>query len=129
MQRPNTSHSTEVSTSIFRLFDARTDTLLGVLSDGEELVVGADVDLDRVNIVAYFAESLQAESVGFNLNGRYSLENIEPYAVFGDKSGDFRPGSVSTGINTISADAFALNKGQGDVLSSSSIEFLITQQV
>ena len=117
-----------------QLVNATTDTLISELVDGEEIVVGQGVDLDQLSIVAVVSDSLDAESVVFDLNeGEVQVtESFLPYALFSDLAGasggrDLIGGTISTGSNTISADAFSGNSGSGSLLASETIDFTLSQ--
>ena len=53
-------------------------------------------------------------SVEFHLNGvRYWGENQEPYALFGDRFGNFNPGRLKPGQYTLTATAYGANLHKG----------------
>ena len=56
------------------------------------------------------SESLQ---FGLNENPDFSRENVEPYALFGDSSGDFAPGTLNPGTYEISATSYSQDNVSG----------------
>jgi hypothetical protein len=77
-------------------------------------------DLYRTIDLAYYPETNirvstnnKVGSVVFYLNGKRYGENQEPYALFGDWKGDYRPGKLKPGFYTLTATAYSGNNQQG----------------
>lgn len=102
---------TEVS---FTLIDTQTNKAIPGFDPIQE---GAEINLYtlpknlsiRANVPADY------ESVRFDFDGEanFRVENLVPYALFGDLQGDYNPGTFSTGTHTISAIPFAQDDAGG----------------
>ncbi|MCM1983246.1 5'-nucleotidase C-terminal domain-containing protein [Lyngbya confervoides] len=104
------------------LFDADSDTLIQTLKEGDVI----DVDPGQNLTIAASVDSGstffgQVESVFLSLNdGQFTrIENVEPYALFGDRSGNFRVGAgLPFGENEITFDLFSRNRLRGELLDT-----------
>ncbi|MEM1278906.1 MAG: hypothetical protein AAGG53_02535, partial [Cyanobacteria bacterium P01_H01_bin.152] len=57
-------------------------------------------------------------------------ENLEPYALFGDRNGDLRGGSLSLSENnTLSIDLFSEDRRRGDLLGTVTRDFTIVDDI
>ncbi|MEM1278444.1 MAG: Ig-like domain-containing protein [Cyanobacteria bacterium P01_H01_bin.152] len=117
------------------LYDADTDTLISTLSDGDEILASTVLGRD-VTFVAMVPEESpffgQVESMFFDLNqGTITqTENFEPYALFGDKRGDLRGGSLPLSeSNSLTIDLFSENKRRGDLLGTVTRDFTLVDDV
>lgn len=114
------------------LFDTDSDTLITLIEDRDE-ILGSLVADKNVTIAAFVPDESvffdQVESVALSLNNGEveRVENFEPYALFGDKNGDFFDGSLSAGLNTISFDLFTEDGLNGDFLGTISRDFTILE--
>ncbi len=88
------------------------------LSEGETLSPG--------DIGIIVDPGQEVGSVRFTLNGQVvQTENVTPYALFGDKSGDFFDGSLPSGQNTVTAEFFSGSNGSGTSLGSATRSFSV----
>jgi hypothetical protein len=115
------------------LFDADTDTLIATLEDG--VVINESLVSGRSLTVAAFVPddsplADEVHSIRLNLNdGQVTqIENVEPYALFGDFNGDFNGGSIPTGDNTITFEIFDRNRARGELLETVAIDFSIVDE-
>ena len=63
-----------------------------------------------------------------NAGAATRTENVEPYALFGDRGGDLRAGDnglFNLGSNTLELEAFSSTRGRGDLLESQTLDFTI----
>ena len=69
----------------------------------------------------------QMESIRLDLNNGQitKIENIEPYALFGDTNGDFNGGSIPLGDNTLDFELYSKNKAQGELLDTVKLNFTL----
>ena len=118
------------------LYDTDTDALIAPLQNGS--VIEASVLADRnLTIAAVVPEDSifadKVESMFLNLNdGEFTqIENVEPYALFGDvPKGDFIGGGLTLqGSNTITFDLYTKNGLRGDLIQTVSVEFEITNNL
>ena len=110
------------------LFDASTDTLIAPIGDNSSIVLDG-TDSDELNIVASFEEDSPVESVVFNLNNGQVIrtESSEPLALFGDIRGDLTEGALTPGTNTLRIDTYSEDNGQGELLSTITRTFTISE--
>lgn len=103
--------------------DANTNTELFELNDGA--VIDAGQLPDQVNVVAKTEPRIR--SVLFDLNGGFfqRLENVPPFALFGDISGDFLPGSLPSGNNVLTVTTFLEQFGSGQEGDPLQIRFTV----
>ncbi|WP_375324240.1 PKD domain-containing protein [Flagellimonas sp. GZD32] len=89
----------------FTLVDAATDTDLFDLFDGQQIDLGVSGG-QSLNIRANATS--ETSSVSFNMTGPLSAtktEGVAPYALFGDKSGNYNPMDLPLGSYTLTASA------------------------
>lgn len=110
----------------FYLVDTNTDEVLYELSDGT--AIPASVAGASVSIVAAVADGLGAESASISAFGETRVENVAPYALFGDVNGDYNSGNFSL-VNgesyEVSASAYSGNGASGSLVASDSIVFQV----
>lgn len=114
----------------FTLVDADSNQPIGPLEDGDVINL-ADFPLNtNFNIVADTGD-VPVGSVVFDFNGEagFRIENVTPYALGSDTSGNFRPFDIPLGINSITATPFTESGGGGDSGLSSSISFEVTRPI
>lgn len=109
----------------FELWDARTDRLIARIDDGG--YVDPELVLHRpVNIVAVPADPASVESIFFDFKGeRTRTENVYPYALFGDRRGDFNGSELELGEHSLSVTAYAQNRLKGSQVFSDTLTFVV----
>jgi len=114
------------------LFDAETDSLITVLGENTEIQSSA-IAGKEITIGAFVLEDSpffgQVESMFLDLNNgqKTATENVEPYTLFGDFSGNFLGQSsvLQSGENTIEFDLYSRNRRRGDLLGSVTRSFTV----
>ena len=109
---------------VFSLVNADSDSAINVLQDGD--IINLTEIASNINIEA-IADGAGSVVFGFNGNANFRTESVAPFALGSDDEGDFRPLSLPTGINTVTATAFSLASGQGSVLATSTITFEVVR--
>lgn len=109
------------------LIDADKDIAIGTVTDGSVIDAGA-LDLDNFSLEVAMTEG-KAGSIGFALSGertRNSVENYEPFALFGDRAGpDFHGQPADPGNYTLSLTAYAGAAATGEAFATLDMEFQI----
>ncbi len=79
----------------------------------------------RANVPAHY------ESARFDFDGKESfrLENVSPYALFGDNNGNFKSGTFSLGPHTLSVTPFTENEAQGLSGATTTISFYLGLEI
>lgn len=114
------------------LYDTSNDTLIKTIEEGDRIVVDTT---ENLSIGVYVPEDSslfgQAESMFFDLNDGMvtQTENVEPYALFGDRSGDFNGGSIPTGANEITLEVYSQNNLGGELLQEVTLDFTLVDNV
>ena len=95
---------------MFVLINARTDQ---VIQRYNNITNGSVIDLDvvdetQLNIEAVVSGVDEITRVRFDFNGRNGFRNERyfPYALFGDRRGDYIPMPLGTGIQTLTVRVF-----------------------
>ncbi|MEM9043263.1 MAG: DUF5060 domain-containing protein [Pseudomonadota bacterium] len=118
---PSPPAEPELQEASFNLIDAESDTVVSDLEDGDVIIVGSG-GLSELSIQA--VPSGNVGSIVFSLNGEpVQTENIQPYALFGDNSGDYTGDTLPAGSHILSATLFSGKNGTGDNLGTSEISF------
>ncbi len=106
----------------FLLIDAEKDEVIQPLAPGDTL----DLDgLPPVNIQAV-VNSDNTESVAFMLNDeRVAIENDAPYAIGGDKNGDFRAFDLDIGAYILTATPYSADDLKGTRGTSLTVGFVV----
>ncbi len=114
----------------FTLIDASTNQ---VIPGFDPILDGAQLDpmslpselSIRANVPAYY------ESVRFGFNGKndFRIENVPPYALFGDTIGDYYPGQLSSGVFTLSATPFTESGAHGQTGTTANISFTVGLEI
>ena len=114
----------------FYLVDVATDEIITALEPGAK-VPAALLENRDVTIFAEAANGSAAPgSVELNFDGATSVENVSPFALFGDNSGDFLKGAnFTSGENAIDVSVFAGKNGNGALLDQSTLRFEIVDEV
>ncbi|MEM9342523.1 MAG: hypothetical protein AAGA87_05715 [Pseudomonadota bacterium] len=107
------------------LFDTNTGELLGRIEPGK--LFSPDIFDGRQVSVAITAADENVEGIGsvrLTLVDDSSLENIEPYALFGDVNGVFRNGEIyDSGNYSLGVEVYSEARGGGSKVLNESIPF------
>jgi len=69
----------------------------------------------------------QVQSVVLSLDGNVMRTEIAtPYALFGDSSGNFFPGSISAGAHSLTIELYSAKSAQGTLLDTQVVSFVLT---
>lgn len=106
-------------TPIFKLADPITDAIVDAdLQDGDT------VTAENFAIIAEPTTSVG--SAAFYLNGSLvRVENVSPYALFGDKGGDFFEGGLGEGDYTLEVVFHSGSGASGSVVERATLEFAV----
>ena len=122
---PSTSESQILDIS---LVDTKTDKVVAELSNGAKLSKD-DISGKTLSISAEAFDHSSAEigSVRLQLDGKYNnVENVAPYALFGDKNGDFLGGQkLSDGTHFATITAYSGKSGKGSIIDEVTIQFQV----
>lgn len=118
------------------LYDANSNELITLLRDNAR-IFASDLAGHNVTIAAFVtgASPLAGEigSVLLDLNeGQVTRrENVEPYALFGDRNGDFLEGDLDlvVGTNSLSLDIFSKRNLNGDLLETIARNFTVVDDL
>ncbi|MGF1445243.1 MAG: Ig-like domain-containing protein [Pikeienuella sp.] len=114
------------ATVSFMLVDADSDTEIGELENGEtlprDILAGAEFSIRAV-------PSVPAGSIVFTSSFGTQTENVAPYAIFGDQSGDYAGNALTLGTKTVTAKIYAGKNGSGALLGESTIVFDVVEEV
>lgn len=127
-----TNPPTGGGSSNFTLVDADTDQDLHNIADGDSINVSSVQYVDHLN-VRYDPDSSISDigSVVFDFDGEqaFSIEQISPYALGGDNSGDYHPtgNSMTLGTHTITVSVYSSYQGMGDLLAQESVTFTLVE--
>jgi pterin-4a-carbinolamine dehydratase len=106
----------------FTLVDPNTDMDIAEMYDSMEFAAA-----DRLNI--RINTNAMTKSVAFYMNGkRYWGENQEPYALFGDRFGDYNRGRLTPGVYTLTAVPYSENLQRGMEGQAMTITFTVTDE-
>ena len=119
------------------LVNAETDKIVRGFEDlatNSEIDL-ADLDTSQYNLVALVnsdhSKANSVKSVKFEANfgngskSSQRTENVEPYALFGDKGGDFFEKTLTPGDVTIKAKAYSKDGGKGAVVDILSLDYSV----
>ena len=110
----------------FTLMDASTDSPIAgfdPIANGMN-IVQSDLP-DAVNIRANIEGNPGSVVFDFNGSNATRTENVAPYALFGDLAGDFLPGVLYEGLQTLTARPFSLTDGEGQMMTPQNISFSV----
>ena len=117
---PNLSPQPTSLSELLNVYATFTDTGESILLTGEDAEINlADLAGRDMTIVAESKDpGVSIGSVELSLGSEFSrVENIEPYALFGDKNGDLYDGAeVAPGDYTLALTVYSKKGGKGDVL-------------
>lgn len=105
----------------FSLINASTNGTIGSISNGTSFNSAQGVNIRAI------APS-NTNSVRMTLSGRQSIsriENVAPYALYGDISGNYLASNLASGSYTIRAIAYSGSGGSGSVIADTSISFTV----
>jgi len=111
----------------FYLADAQTNEILMEVEPGQN--VDKSMLGDRsVTLVALPKDGQNGvESVELAYNGESRVENVEPYALFGDRDGDFLDGAIfGNGGHAVSVSVYGGKNGNGPMLEETVVDFTVT---
>ena len=114
---------------LLSLVNADADTIVEPLVNGSELVA-SDLAFASYSVTASDVPA-QTASVVFDLSGQQThqqTENVAPYALFGDSSGDYAGMPLEPGTYALTAAAFDAGGGGGSKLGSTLVQFTIVDQ-
>jgi hypothetical protein len=112
----------------FSLIDASNNTSLGPLHDGD--VIDLSLLPSNLSIRANANPGEEdVNSVVFDFNGKnnFRTENIEPYALGGDRSGDYSSMLLPLGTNKLTATPYSLSDGKGTSGMPLSVMFTVVK--
>ncbi len=121
----------DITIGNFTMIDANTDSGLFILSDNA--VLDKSTDLNNLNFLNVRANTNTnfSGSIVFALSGALNFnqtESVAPYALFGDRGGDYAGMDFPVGTYTLMATAYSGLGGTGDVVETRTINFTITDQ-
>lgn len=123
-----TTVNAELSVLSFTLVNANTNADILTLTSGTVIAIG---DLPTTNLNIRANTTMDVGSVSFTLTGAQShgsLENVAPYALFGDSpAGDYVGNEFITGNYVVSATPHSLNGGAGVSGTSLTIGFTLEE--
>lgn len=108
------------------LIDAEGDKQVGSLINNQQLNL-AQLGFSSFSVEAVTAPAGTA-SVGFELTGPINhsqVENVAPYALFGDTNGDFMGMQLLMGSYDLLLTAYDTSNAGGEVLSTTTIDFSV----
>jgi hypothetical protein len=114
------------------LYNTVTDELIAPMENGSTIAV-SDLANGGFTIAAFVPDDSplfgQIKSMELDLNNGevVQTENVEPYALFGDRRGNFNDGSLALGQNTIEFEAYSKRGLQGEVLGKITIDFTLVE--
>ena len=115
--------TTTMTVTGFELVNADTDQDIGGLYNGATLNL---LSLPNINVRAETQPSTVG-SVKFVLDGAESIENVMPYALAGDTSGDYNPWNPSIGMHTLTATPYSASGATGTAGTSLTLSFSVTE--
>lgn len=128
---PRNDANSPKSLFTFALVDATTDK---VVKGYENLGATPTINLNNLGLKQFnllakvnsdYAGANAVKSVKFESNLGNSVENVVPYALFGDRNGDFKGKSLSTGSYTIKAKAYTQQGGKGTVIGATDLSYAV----
>ena len=116
----------QLAVTSFVLVNARSDQDIQPLEDGDVLALS---ELPRVHLNVRAEVNGKVKSVQFLLNGEQQrVENIPPYALFGDTAGDYESGRLRPGSYTIEAIPYSESGAKGIAGVSLKISFEVVRR-
>ncbi|MEM6838021.1 MAG: putative collagen-binding domain-containing protein, partial [Cyanobacteria bacterium P01_C01_bin.120] len=115
----------------FALVDADNNT---VVVNYEDLTSGDTIDLNSLDLNKYSIKAMvnpnhpdadKVESVKFETDAGQQIENIEPYALFGDKQSNYSGEVLETGIHKLTATVYSADKAKGESLATVDLSYMV----
>jgi CubicO group peptidase (beta-lactamase class C family) len=106
------------------LINADTDRPIGALTDGMTLDL-ATLPTRRLNVRADPATASGSVRFGLDLQANYRTESDAPYALAGDRSGDYNPWTPTLGTHTITATPHSGAAATGMAGTPMSVRFTV----
>ncbi len=120
----------------FALVDAQSDQIVEGFEDlGTQRTFNSKaLDLQRYNLVAKInpdsSQAAAVESVVFEGTAGDRIENLEPYASFGDIEGDYKGKTAVEGEDyIIKATAYAQDEGKGKALGTATLNYAFVNEM
>lgn len=119
----------------FALVDAETNE---IVTGYENLASKGNLSLSDLDLKAYSIKAIVnsdhetadlVKSVKFESSFGKQIENVEPYALFGDSAGAFNGKQLEPGSFSLKVTAYAKDKGEGQAIATESIEYTIFDAV
>lgn len=125
--QPQELRSAEPALSVY-LADTDTDETLAEITGGSSIALG-DVLGRSLTIYAEAADGTNVESVALFMDDTLTaIENVSPYALFGDNGGDFGDGmELAVGNYDFRIDAYSEDQANGQLLDQLEMSLTITQ--
>jgi hypothetical protein len=111
------------------LINAQTDQVVKTLQNGDEINL-ADFPANQLSIRADVVGGSLVKSVRFRLdaNANFHVENVAPYVIFGDNSGDISGGTFSVGPHQVEATPFTGSNATGSAGIGKSVTFTVVNE-
>ncbi len=124
MVRFSVVNDSELAVTGFVVVDADSDTELFELNEGAS--INASELPASVNVVARTGDDVKSVLLSVNDGFLERLENVPPFALFGDQSGDFLPGTLPAGNHMITATPYSEVMKGGSQGVALTVSFSIT---
>ena len=124
-------HSEELLT--FALVDAISDKTIATFDQLSSAPIGQfdGQDLSRFSIVGVINQDHSAadsiQSIKFESNYGTKIDNIAPFAMFGDREGDLWGRAVEEGTYQVKATAYSERRGQGRIVDTATLKYTVTE--
>ncbi|MEM9787294.1 MAG: cadherin-like domain-containing protein [Pseudomonadota bacterium] len=109
------------------VIDAETDAIMSMLKDGDTIT------LEDMSTALNFAATAGISGVGsmkLSLDdGPAQIENVTPYAAFGNVGPDFFGAQIAAGSHTLKIEVYAKEDGQGELLGTETIQFDVVEKL
>jgi hypothetical protein len=112
----------------FTLVNADTDQDIGALKDGDTINL-AGLETRNLSVRANVSGDPGSVRFAYDGNSNYQTENVAPYAIKGDNSGDYNPWTPALGSHTLQATPYSGSKATGTAGTALSISFTVTEVV
>ena len=105
------------------LIDATLDQRVALLTEGAMVPLSMlDTSL-QFNIEAVVDGAASARFTWSGLLSGSAVENVEPFAMFGDTGGDFSGQTAAVGTLTVTAEGFSASDAGGTLLADDTLQF------
>ncbi len=116
-----------MSVTQFVLVNAETEQDIAVLNDGSEINF-ANLPTKKLNIRADVTGSVGSVRFGLDGKSNYRTENVAPYALAGDNSGNYNSWTPSLGSHTVTATPYSSSNAGGTAGVAKTITFIVSEQ-